>query len=144
MRHLYRDVLRGALLCIVILYLVAWLVTPAHAEMVTEIGGGIAFRQSLVLRPDCQQALIVQGRAGFEFDANGSQKTASCGGDNPIFVGWPIAWDFKNGNTRIGWFHFSHWFDGGELSHVTSRGDEHETSLNCLCVTHTFHWSKRK
>lgn len=145
---LLREMTYGALLCVLTLALV-WLIMmqsaqKAHADLVTEIGGGYKFGESGVLRPECALVTVLEARGGFERDPNtGAIRTMDCGGDNPVFVGWPLAWDFKNGNTRFGWFHMSNWLDGGELSRWTHTGDNHETSFNCLCASHTFHWSRR-
>lgn len=119
--------------------LLAW--GSAHADLVTEIGGGIKFNESAVLDPRCRQVVIYDARGGFAVDSDTGNPTRSapCGGDNPAFIGWPLAWDFPQG-LRFGWFHYSNLLDGRELSHLTSTGDRFETSLNCLCFTKAFHW----
>jgi len=123
--------------------------TDAKADIVTEFGGGYKFNSSVVLAPECQVIHIHEDQP---IRANPSspywgRSNASCGGDNPAFIGWPIAWQSKpNGKHgaftyRIGWFHYSNWFDGGELSSWTSTGDEHETHMNLLAGTITFNWT---
>ena len=101
---------------------------PAFAQgFITELGGGVLSPNSSYLTlPDCKKAVVT-------IPMQENYSTYSCGGDYPIFFGWPIAWEFKNGNTKIGWAHFSHWFDG--------NGELH---FNCLCVSHRFEWGKRK
>lgn len=112
--------------------------TQSKADIISEIGGGVTLPYtSEVMSPQCQYVFVVQGKAGFQFDGQGRQKTLPCGGSDPVFVGWPIAWESANGNTRVGWFHFSHWFSGVPFNR------DSETSYNCLCASHKFHWRKR-
>lgn len=107
----------------------------AQADIITEFGGGLKLDRgtSVVFRPECRQVLTMEGYL------------TSCGGDNPVFVGWPIAWEREYndgvGSLRIGWFHLSHWFDGGNVIH---SGDIHELKLNCLCASWTVNWSQRQ
>lgn len=118
------------------LALLALLAFPAHADLITEIGGGIKFGASYAVDPRCS-TLIVPGKTTPE----GAIVTVPCGGDDPVFVGWPIAWDFPNG-LRFGLFHYSNWFDGGEA--VWFGGDKNETNFNCLCVSKTIHWRRHR
>jgi hypothetical protein len=87
------------------------------AGLFTELGGGYKdfSTTSYILRSECAQI-----------------EEEKCGGDQPVFIGYPIAWEFKNGRTTIGWFHMSHWFDGNGESH-----------FDCICVTHRFYWKKK-
>ena len=107
------------------------LCSAAKADIITTFGGGykIPATTSYVLRPECFKVKSTQPYY---------REFASCGGDNPVFVGWPVAWrSDRNGpfNYTVGWFHMSHWFDGGS---------DRETHMDCLCMTVEFNWSKRK
>lgn len=113
-------------------------IKPAHAEMISEFGGGLKLAYSEVFDPGCRQVFIVDADRGTMFDGLGRQKTVPCGGANPVFIGWPVAWDSPNGNTRIGWFHISHWTSGAPFNH------DNELTMNCICATHKFSWSKRR
>jgi hypothetical protein len=105
-----------------------WL-RAAKADVITEIGGGIESPITNPLaRPDCTQAFIRRDDGWHE---------VGCGGRNPVFIGWPIAWESPNGNTRIGWFHMSHWFDGVPFN------KNPELTYNCICATHKFTWRHR-
>lgn len=112
------------------LVLLALLAGTAEAGLVTEIGGGWKDfnTTSYLMRSDCQKAVVIDPE--FPKNPRGSHPY-SCGGDNPVFIGWPLAWEFNNGNTRVGWFHQSQWFDG--------RGELH---FDCLCVSHKFDWKQ--
>lgn len=103
----------------------------ANAEFVTVLGVGLKANNfsSAILDPECDQVFM---------PARGNRGWSSCGGNNPIFVGWPIAYDF--GNWRVGWFHFSSFFDGGNS--IGSVGDEHEVHMNCFCATYTVRWTR--
>lgn len=96
--------------------------------LITEFGGGIKLNTtSFPMLPECKKVVVVD-------PANNPRHADpfSCGGDDPIFIGWPIAWEFDNG-TKLGWFHYSHWFDG--------RGELH---LDCVCASWTKRWHRRK
>ena len=116
------------------LFLCVLLSPVVHAgEFVTVIGGGVKVNNfsSAILDPECTQVFM---------PSRGNRGWSSCGGSNPIFIGWPIAYDFNDRRSRIGWFHFSSYFDGGEL--LLGGGDRHETHFNCLCFTHTIRWGR--
>jgi hypothetical protein len=114
--------------------MVLTVVNRAHAgEFITELGGGYKDfpSTSFLMTSDCQKAIVTNPewptnpRPGQEW---------SCGGDNPVFVGWPIAyeWTLTRGNrVRLGHFHLSQWFD--------NQGEVH---LDCLCASFTFRWSR--
>lgn len=112
-------------------------IAPVHAEMISEFGGGLKLEYSEVFDPGCRQVLIVDANRSTMFDEQGRQKTVPCGGVNPVFIGWPVAWESPNGNTRIGWFHMSHWLSGEPFNH------NNELTMNCICATHKFHWRHR-
>lgn len=124
------------------LWLLALAVTPiAHADIITEFGMGYKLgNTSYLLMPACQEALVI--RPEWPANPRGLTDTYSCGGDNPAFIGWPIAWEADRGvyRYRLGWFHYSNWFDGGEL--MFWNGDERETSMNALAGSITFNWTK--
>lgn len=106
---------------------------PAHAGLVTEIGGGWKDfnTTSYLMQSVCKKVVVVKPE--YPENPRGSSPY-SCGGDNPVFIGWPIAWDFelKRGNTvRLGWFHQSQWFD--------NKGELH---FDCLCATWTIKWGR--
>lgn len=118
----------------------------AQADWVTEVGMGYKMpNTSYLLMPACQKAQVVAPL--WPENPRPPPQTYSCGGDNPAFIGWPIAWQSdelgKYGayTVRAGWFHYSNWFDGGELQNVTRTGDRYETYMNLLAVTATFNWS---
>jgi len=111
----------------------------AAADLISEVGGGYKLATtSLVLKPGCTD-VIPRGPVVDDPKSEHYQRgTASCGGDNPVFIGWPIAWQSDRSgpfNYRVGWFHMSHWFDGGA---------DREAHMDCLCATVTINWSKRK
>lgn len=122
------------MLCRGLLVLALWLSLPAQADIVSELGGGIKLPgSSYVLQPKCRKVIAFEPDDGRDYP---------CGGDNPAFIGWPVAWERPDGNLRVGWFHYSNWFDGGELSQL-SGGDKYETQFNCLCVSWKFNWTSR-
>lgn len=104
----------------------------AKADIISEIGGGVKNPRttSYVLREECN-TVYTYPRIPFELESGFRR---SCGGDNPVFVGWPIAYQSPTGNWRVGWFHMSHWFDGG-----SSR----ETHFDCVCASWTVNWSSK-
>ena len=104
----------------------------AQGRLFTEFGGGVKLTASNVIESRCSTVYV-------EFEW---RHTYSCGGDNPVFVGWPIAWEFPNG-ARLGWFHMSHWFDGKNNPALFQRGDGRETYFNCLCATWRRDWKRR-
>ena len=119
------------------LFLASGITSTALADggFITEIGGGWKDfdTTSYLMQSDCKKAIVV---APVWPENPRGLHPYSCGGDNPVFIGWPLAWEFNNGNTRIGWFHQSQWFDG--------RGELH---FDCLCASHRFRWAdifKRK
>jgi len=132
-----RELALGASIGFLVLLLAMVVSLKAHAGMLTEIGGGLKVATSNVLDPACRQVFIVDADHSLMFDELNRQKTVPCGGRNPIFIGWPIAWETPNGNTRLGWFHMSHWSDGPPFNH------HGETAFNCICATHKFYWSRR-
>jgi hypothetical protein len=107
----------------------------AHAgEFITEFGGGYKNlpSTSFLLNSNCQKAIVT--RPEWPENPRGLTDDYSCGGDNPVFVGWPIAyeWTLTRGNSvRLGHFHMSQWFDG--------NGELH---LDCVCASFTFRWGK--
>lgn len=123
------------LMVVVVTYFVS--APLAHADIISEFGGGLKVASSEVFDPGCRRVFIVDADRSVMFDPKGRQKTVSCGGSNPVFVGWPIAWESPNGNTRVGWFHISHWFSGPPFNH------DYELTMNCLCAVHKFHWSRK-
>lgn len=106
---------------------------PARADVITDIGVGYKLpTTSVVMLEDCHEVEIVETRpARPDLD----YRRASCGGDNPAFIGWPIAWerDFGVWTLRAGWFHLSHWFDG------KSRRELH---MDAAAVSVTINWSE--
>lgn len=110
------------------------LALPAHADIISEFGMGVKVSTtSYVMRPECHTVYSYppgdRPEAGF---------LRSCGGDNPTFVGWPLAyeWTSPSGRYRLrgGWFHYSNWFDGGR---------RRETHMDCLCGSLTIRWRRR-
>lgn len=104
--------------------------TPAYADIVTEFGVGYKLPQttSYVLRPECHTVVASN---------SAHRELASCGGDNPAFIGWPIAWERtfdRPWRLRVGWFHFSHWGDGGK---------DRETHMDAAVVSVTRIWRRR-
>jgi hypothetical protein len=104
-----------------------------NGEFVTELGMGYKMPRttSLVLVPECETALV-RAPTIPEYDYLNS----SCGGDNPAFIGWPVAYEWQVGDVysvRAGWFHYSNWFDGGS---------DRETHMDLLAVTVTIHWGR--
>ena len=110
-------------------------------DVVSTMGTGFKLnnQSSAVLDPNCTMILFTQGK---EF-RNG-RKEASCGGDNPIFIGWPIAMEKNMPYWRVkwGWFHMSSIFDGSKLDWL--HGDQREVHFDCVCMEATFNWSKRR
>ena len=115
----------------------------AKADIVTEFGMGykIEATTSQVLWPDCSQVYFDPATS----PVKRAPGWGSCGGDNPAFIGWPIAWEKALPNdvwrVRVGWFHFSHWFDGSDY---IKGGDRRETHADMLAVTATLNWSEMK
>lgn len=107
---------------------------PARADVVTELGAGAKLpgTTSLLLQENCHSAVIFETRPT---DVGRNGGLTSCGGDDPVFIGWPVAWqkDFGVWSVRAGWFHLSHWFDGGA---------DRELHMDCACSTVTFNWTE--
>lgn len=146
---LAKEIAQGAAiaaLTLTICMLVAFQASAVErGGFVTEIGGGFKdFRTtSFLMRSECKKAVVTEPRdwpnnprgIGGEYDVYGQFKVIptgewSCGGDNPVFVGWPIAWEFPNG-VRIGYFHQSQWFD-----------NEGELHFDCICASYTINWRR--
>lgn len=112
----------------------------AQADIVTTFGGGYKLPQtSVVLKPECHAVRIDPVLSPKLVKDHPGRAIVSCGGDFPMFTGWPIAWKSdplgaRRGITvRAGWYHFSHWFDGGS---------DRETHLDCLCAEFEMNWSE--
>lgn len=105
----------------------------ARADVITEFGAGVKIpaSTSLVMQEKCHEVTVIETRP----PDPSVYRVASCGGDNPIFIGWPVAWQKDLGvwTIRAGWFHLSHWFDGGE---------DRELHMDCGCFTATFNWTE--
>lgn len=105
---------------------------PARADIVTEFGAGYKLGStSIVMRDYCHEVIIVETRPA----RSDVHRGHSCGGDNPAFIGWPIAWerDFGVWTLRAGWFHLSHWGDGGR---------DRELHLDAATVSAKVNWSE--
>lgn len=109
----------------------------AKADIISEFGGGYKTQMSQVMNDQCHYVQIVEADNGFKFDLQGRVKTTPCGGSQPIFVGWPIAWENEIGNVRVGWFHMSHYRTGPPFNH------DPEISFNCICATYKIDWTHR-
>lgn len=96
--------------------------------LITEFGGGVKLpaSSSYIALPACKSVMVVRPADS----PRPPPQTYSCGGDNPIFVGWPLAWEFPNG-VKLGWHHQSQWFD--------TRGELH---VDCICSSWTFRWNR--
>lgn len=108
---------------------------PAKADVITEFGAGYKSfsTTSVVMLPECHHVVIDETRPN---TPGLNYRGASCGGDNPVFIGWPFAWQSSFSDVwtvRAGWFHLSHWFDGGK---------DRELHMDCACVTATFNWTE--
>lgn len=91
-------------------------------ELFTEVGGGYLLPRwsSHVVLPECERVRT--------FTTN---EIENCGGQGPAFAGWLLAWEFDNERTRIGLWHYSHWFDGNG-----------ESQFSCICASHKIRWFK--
>jgi hypothetical protein len=103
-----------------------------NGEFVTEFGMGYKLSNtSIVLLPECETALISSPT-----EPKYDYRRASCGGDFPAFIGWPIAYEWQVGevySVRVGWFHYSNWFDGGR---------DHESHMDLVAAVLTVHWGE--
>jgi len=103
----------------------------AKAEWISEIGMGykIPDTSSFIFHPRCHTLTHADPRV------SGERAETSCGGKNPVFVGWPIAWEkcYRGGSVcaRTGWFHLSSWFD-----------HKKEIHMDALSTSVSFNWSK--
>jgi hypothetical protein len=107
----------------------------AQADIITELGAGMKYpaTTSVVLQEVCHEALVTETRPP---TPSLDYRLSSCGGDNPVFIGWPVAWESTFSSiwtVRAGWFHLSHWFDGGS---------DREVHMDALVVTTTFNWTE--
>lgn len=122
------------LLCAALLCLMG---SVANADIVTEFGAGLKVpgTTSYLLLPECHEAVVTTP----EWPQNPRGLLPySCGGDNPTFIGWPVAWEKELGDAwklRAGWFHYSNWFDGGK---------DRETHMDVAAVTVMFNWTAWK
>lgn len=114
---------------------IAIFVQSAKADIVTEFGVGYKLpNSSALLLPWCNEASIID--PGWPENPRPYPQVYSCGGDQPAFIGWPVAWesDWKGPwRVRAGWFHYSNWFDGGR---------QRETHMDIAAVTATFNWTR--
>lgn len=111
---------------------------PAKADVITEFGFAYKLDSSAVLDPLCHTVLLVGDIVTNPSSPYYDRPDTSCGGDNPAFIGWPIAWESqwrKAFKYRLGWFHFSHWGDGGS---------DRETHMDLFAMSITYNWSRRK
>lgn len=122
----------------------------AEADIVTEFGMGWKTpNSSLVLQPECTQVRPVGEIVDSPDSRYFGRRFASCGGNNPAFIGWPIAWQTEGFGKygaftgRVGWFHYSNWFDGGNVVSAFG-GDRHETHMDLIAGTITFNWTRWK
>ena len=110
----------------------------ANADWISEFGMGYKNPRttSVVMREECHTVTLSELRPA---DPELDFRRASCGGDNPAFIGWPIAYEreFADGlyTLRAGWFHYSHWFDGGK---------GRELHFDAAVVSVRINWSKRR
>lgn len=120
----------------------------AKADVITEFGmGWKSPNTSIVMLPECRQVHLHDDLSpGLKLtdptSRHWGRPTTSCGGDNPAFIGWPIAWESKwrgSFKYRVGWFHYSNWFDGGKY---LKGGDRHETHMDLVAGTITFNWTR--
>lgn len=136
----YQRIVWGA---IVVCALIMGSCNGAKADVITEFGmGWRSPNTSLVLQPYCSQVAVPDYLRNDPTGRHYGRLDASCGGDNPAFIGWPVAWesDWRGSfRYRVGWFHYSNWFDGGRY---LPGGDRHETHMDLLAGTITFNWSK--
>jgi len=125
-------------------------ITPVHADIITEFGMGYKLHSSAILEPWCKQTKISNPHSWPENPRGKSPKNPtgsaySCGGDNPAFIGWPIAWETSGKHdvfyVRAGWFHFSHWGDGSKILKI---GDRHETHMDLAAVVWGINWTNRR
>lgn len=130
-----RAIEKVAVLTVMLLAMLAIAPKDAAAgEFITEFGGGYKDlpSTSFLMNSDCQKAAVTDPE--WPVNPRGSLLEWSCGGDNPVFVGWPVAyeWTLSRGNSvRLGYFHMSQWFD--------NQGELH---LDCICASFTFRWGK--
>lgn len=103
---------------------------PAAAQggFITEFGGGFMLPQasSYLMTPECYKATVIVPMD----NPRSYGGLYSCGGDDPMFVGWPVAWEFPN-KVKLGIFHYSHWFD-----------NDGESQFTCICASGTIHWRR--
>lgn len=121
-----------------LLLAVLWVAENAHADVISDIGMGVKLERatSTLLLPNCHTAQVIETRPD---TPSINYRLSSCGGDNPTFIGWPIAWEreYVNGALRFrgGWFHYSNWFDGGS---------GRETHMDVAAASVTINWSQWK
>jgi hypothetical protein len=83
----------------------------------TELGIGVRFTNysSFLENPKCQKAVVINPLWPDNPRGGPNPGAFSCGGDEPMFVGDLIGWEFPRGHS-IALSHKSQWFDGsGEL-----------------------------
>lgn len=124
--------------CVVVV--ASCLAGTVHAgEWITELGVGYKVQQSEVMEPNLTVC---------EFWSDERFQSGSCGGDNPVFIGWPIAYEWTwrpSVVVRAGWFHFSSWFDGSNTPvEVLDFGDDNELTFDALAVSVRFNWAKMR
>ena len=62
------------------------------ADIITEFGAGYKLdNTSVVLLPECHTVRIEEHT--WPEGKNPAHAPRSCGGDDPVFIGWPIAWE---------------------------------------------------
>lgn len=127
-----------------LIYVLLLVPALASADIVTEFGLGWKVNQSVVLHPDCNYVHIHDTNPVKFTALHLGREHASCGGSNPIFIGWPIAFERERDpwRWRVGWFHLSSIADGHGRFSQWLGSDRRETHLDCICATATFNWTK--
>lgn len=128
-------------------WMLAFVAFPVQADVITEFGLGYKVDVSFVLSPGCER--IHDHKWNYETGGyEGTFREFPCGGDNPAFIGWPLAWEseWKGKHSamryRVGWLHYSNWFDGGET--FKGVGDGFETHMDLIAAVMTVNWTRRR
>lgn len=128
--------------------LAAVFLCPAKADIVTEFGIGYKLEtSSALLNPLCTSVTIPNANPlrSNPSSPHWGRNSASCGGDNPIFIGYPIKWesDYRGPWAwSVGWLHFSSIADGGNV--LDFGGDRHEVHMDAVVISAKFNWSRRR
>lgn len=134
-RLLPRHHTRSFVKLLILALITSLLTLPCSAQgLYTELGLGVRLTNysSYLENPLCKKAIVTEPLWPDNPRGGSNPGAFSCGGDEPIFVGDILGWEFRNGQT-VSLCHKSQWFDG--------NGELYWTGV---CTNYRIYWRKFK